>query len=609
MRFGLAIASLVISGILLLLGLGQRTVFAGPDEIVYSASTAAQPEAQQYAVITADQFSAVPGQANLMLGGTDSFAALGSRADVEAWVAPLAHVDLVADAEKKQLRSDPVAAQSSDLNDAQVQALDPRGSDLWLSEQGSGRVPVSLADDQAMLVRVGGGDAVSVIWSQDDRTPWAGPLLVAGGVFALIGLLLYLLAVDHNRRGLGPRRGRSGPLIGIRNMLGGSKGSTGTKGTGTPGPKRSGAAKFVAAPVLGLAALLALSGCSANYWPEIGARPAADQSSADDHAVVAPVPILQAQIDRIVENVASVAGEGDDALDAKVLASRFSGDALEQRTAHYKIRSKVSDYEVVLPRITAKQLDYELVQSTEGWPRTVFATVASEAPEPVADKKADKKTTATSTAAEEPQASPSLAMILTQSGPHENYHVTRIFALRGGISMPAAAPAEEGTALLPDDLKTLALPPAQVGADYAKVLAGGTGVAQAVSFDLTDDTIIAKSGAAWVAAAKKSARKDKFDVKYSVTAAQTSTAITSLSTGVGGALVATTVLESRIEKQAGKYQPKAVGAVTALSKLKGAQKRIVSKVSHQLLFFVPSDASGEKIHLLGYTTELVGASK
>lgn len=609
MRFGLAIASLVISGILLLLGLGQRTVFAGPDEIVYSAAAAGQSQ-KQYAVITADQFTAVPGQANLLLGGTDSFAALGSKADVEAWVAPLPHVQLVADAEKKQLRSDPVAAQGSELSDAQLTALDPKGSDLWLSEQGSGRVPVALADDQAMLIRVGGGDTVSVVWSQDDRTPWAGPLLVAGGVFALIGLLLYLLAVDHNRRGLGPRRGRSGPLIGIRNMLGGSKRA---KGARNPGPRRRGAAKLVAAPVLGLAALLALSGCSANYWPEIGAAPAADRSSEDDHAVVAPVPIVQAQIDRIVNDVAAVAGKGDEALDAKVLTARFSGDALEQRTAHYKIRSKVSDYEVVLPRITAKQLDYELVQSTEGWPRTVFATVASEAPAPVADKKAEKaadtKTTAASTAAEEPQASPSLAMILTQNGPHENYHVTRIFALRGGISMPAAAPAEEGTALLPDDLKTLALPPAQVGADYAKVLAGGTGVPQAAPFDLTDDTIIAKSGAAWVAAAKKSARKDKVDVKYSVTAAQTDTAITSLSTGVGGALVATTVLESRIEKQAGKYQPKAVGAVTALSKLKGAQKRIVSKVSHQLLFFVPSDASGEKIHLLGYTTELVGASK
>jgi hypothetical protein len=71
--------------------------------------------------------------------------------------------------------------------------------------------------------------------------------------------------------------------------------------------------------------------------------------------------------------------------------------------------------------------------------------------------------------------------------------------------------------------------------------------------------------------------------------------------------VATTVLESRVEKQAGDYQPKAVGAFEALSGLSGRQEQMVSVVAHQLLFFVPSATSGEKIQLLGYTTELVEA--
>lgn len=601
MRFGLAIASLVISGILLLLGIGQRTLFAGPDEISVSVEAGS---GTSFVVIPGDRFAAIPGQANLVLTGAESFVATGSDDDVEGWIAPVAHSVLSIDPGTRQAEMKLVEAQPSDLTPEQLQSLDPRGSDLWLSEQdGGGRLPMAPAADQSVLVSTGAGGTASITWAQEDRTPWAGPLLVGGGLFALLGLLLYLLAVDHNRRGLGPRRGRTGPLLGIRNLLGGSRsGSRQAK-------RRRGAAKRLAAPSLGLVALLALSGCSSSYWPELNPAMKTQQAPSEDahDAGAAPVPIMQAQIDRVVDDIARVAGEGDDSLDAKVLESRFTGDALAQRTAHYKIRAKVSKYEVVLPRITAEQLDYELVQSTDGWPRTVFVTVASEAPEAAKTEKQSSDTSVT--IPETPAASPSLAMVLSQENPHENYHVSRIFALRGGISMPSAAPAEEGTALLADDLKTLVLPPAQVGANYAKVLVGGGKTAEAASFDLGDDTIIEKSGGAWVVAAKKAAKKDGYDVKYSVEAAQTDRPVTSLSTGVGGALVSTTVLESRIEKQAGKYQPKAVGAITALSGLKGAKKRIVSKVAHQLLFFVPSNTSGEKIQLLGYTTELVGASK
>ena len=40
MRFGLAIASLVLAGILLILGIGQRTFLAGPSEIAYAVDEA-----------------------------------------------------------------------------------------------------------------------------------------------------------------------------------------------------------------------------------------------------------------------------------------------------------------------------------------------------------------------------------------------------------------------------------------------------------------------------------------------------------------------------------------------------------------------------------------
>ena len=355
------------------------------------------------------------------------------------------------------------------------------------------------------------------------------------------------------------------------------------------------------------AVVLTLSGCSAAYWPEFSQDETTE--AAPEEAPVtnrAPVPVTETQIDRIVRDVARVAGAGDDALDAVALESRFRGDALAQRKANYQIRTSVPDYEVRLPRITDEQLDYELVQSTEGWPRTIFVTVASELPSTGAEEAAPAE--GEEDAAAEPTPSPSLAMVLTQRNPHENFKVSRLFALRGGISMPPAAPVEEGTARLADDLKGLVLPPGEVGPAYAAILAGGPEVEQAELFDLEGDSVIAKSGAAWVATARQSATDAGTDVDYSVSAAQSDGTIVSLSTGVEGALVATTVRETRVEAQTGDYQPTAVGAFAALSGLTGRHERLVSVVAHQLLFFVPSEASGDSIQLLGYTTELVEAN-
>jgi hypothetical protein len=97
-------------------------------------------------------------------------------------------------------------------------------------------------------------------------------------------------------------------------------------------------------------------------------------------------------------------------------------------------------------------------------------------------------------------------------------------------------------------------------------------------------------------------------VAYSVAASVGEQPITALSTGVGGGLVAVTVVEERVSDTAGSTtRVRAEGAVSAVSGLTGQQERIVSVVAHQLLFFVPSKVSGEQIQLLGATSELVGA--
>jgi len=624
-RFAIAIAVLVLSGIAFILGIGQRTFLAPPAEI---ALTADEGSTSSYAVVPASAFGAAEGDPVVAVDAEGAFAAVGSQRDVEAWVAAFDHASIEAQPKAKsfevsEVRGDPALlraeteaaeaaepatgaeSQSDDEND---EFVDPRGSDLWVSESGGTgdgtlRFAVEIDDDEAVLIATPGssglGDAVSLVWEQDRSTPFAGPLLVTGAVLAVLGAVLYLLAVDHDRRGLGPRRGSSGPLPGIRGAF----------------SRRREARKLqrMAAPAAVLASALALSGCSASYWPDFSAQPAEQTTEAVGQAgVLAPVPITPEQIDRITADISQVAGAADDALDVEALKSRFTGDALAQREASYKIRAAMPDYERVPLRIGDEQLEYELVQSTEGWPRTVFVAVNSEPVEPAAEAEAETEAEGEEAqdqgAAAEETSSPSLMLIMTQQNPHENYLVSRIITLRGGIEMPEAAPAEEGTALLSPELQTLVLPPGEVGTAYAAVLQGGPDVEQAKTFDLEGDPLMERSGLAWVQQMQEKADAEGYSVAYSVAASVGEQPITALSTGVGGGLVAVTVVEERVSDTAGSTtRVRAEGAVSAVSGLTGQQERIVSVVAHQLLFFVPSKVSGEQIQLLGATSELVGA--
>lgn len=655
MRHLLAIVALVVSGLLLLLGIGQATFLAGPAEIRFSVDTQSDTA---YAVIDAAELAKVPGQANVAVRGDTAFVATAASRDVAGWVAPFSHAELTVDATKQTLQTALVAPVTTGLagGETDVEPLDPRGSDLWLSErsvnsEGSAenevdtlRVPVKLRDDQSIIIASNGTDPmpadVALVWAQDRNTPWAGPLLAAGGLFALLGGVLYLIAVDHDRRGLGPRRGRRGPLQGLRNaFLGREKGQivadslseapaepvddaapeapesadagSGTtqapsdSGADTAGEKREMRAaqpkkwRRALVPAVGLTVALGLSGCSASYWPNLGGDTAktTEQASADTgvETGAAPVPVTDFQIKRIVQNISAVSGKADETLDASELDTRFTGDALAQRTANYKIRKAMPKYSVVPPMITKNELDYKLVQSTETWPRTVFVTVESKAGDGSED------------------ASPSLALVLRQENPHQNYLVSRIIALRGGISMPQAAPAAEGTAVLADDIDSFVLQPGKVGEAYAKLLQNGTDIPEAEFFDITDDALIENYGRARAAAAQKESDAKDQTMKFTATAKQGDSSVTALSTGAGGALVATTVVEEQIVDAAGgRFKPQAKDAVTALSGLKGEQNRLVQRVSHQMLFFVPSktvDNGNSKITLLGVTSELVGASK
>lgn len=632
MRFVLAISALVLSGIMLVLGIGQVTFLATPHKETFTQEIDVP---NGLAVIDAEEFGLVAGQANVVLQGDGAFVAIGHTRDVAAWAAPFDHANVTADADTQSLEFSTIksdhdaltqyAALVEEEDPAKVVPPSPYGSDLWQEQRGVApgaeagsdteaagipavRLPVSPAPDEAVLIATAESDnpaTLSIEWVQSRDTPWAGPLLVGGGVLALVGAILYLLAVDHDRRGLGPRRGRKGPLPGIQNIFRRTKSSSAKRSEPVAQGGNQTAKRRAVVPVLAVTAALALSGCAPSYWPDFSEQSESPTPTEEEAAVSggAPVPVSAAQISRIIADVSALAGAADDSLDASGLESRFTADALLERQANYTIRKAVSDYEVVVPRITDSELGYQLVQSTEGWPRTIFVVVAS------GDDEAEAA--AEGEASEEAAAdSPSLALIMTQAGPHANFLVSRVIALRGGITMPEAAPAEEGTAILADDIQTLVLSPAEVGPAYAAVLQGGASVAEAENFNLEGDSLIERSGAAWVAQAAEAAAAGGQGINYAVTAAQSEADIVSLSTGVGGAIVSTTVLETRTEAPAegSRWRPTVPKSLTALSGLEGQQEKLVSVVAHQLLFFVPKKDSTDKIQLLGYTSDLISAS-
>lgn len=635
MRFVLAISALVLSGIMLVLGIGQVTFLAGPHQVTFTQQFNAP---NGLAVLEAEQFGVVTGQANVVVQGEGAFVAVGHSRDVAAWAAPFAHAQVVADATASSLKlsavpkdtvaSEEYAARAEVEDQKDLVIPSPFGSDLWQEQRAVAqadpktaaaetkasveagiqvpaadlvRLPVSLAPHEAVIVSVAEASdpTLSIEWVQDRSTPWAGPLLVGGGAFAFIGALMYLWAVDHDRRGLGPRRGRRGPLLGLRNVFGRPKSK---KGPSATSPMQT-AKRYAVVPVFAVTAALTISGCAPSYWPDFSQTNEDPIATTEPEIVAsgAPVPVSTQQISRIISEVSALAGAADESLDAALLESRFTADALTERQANYTIRKSVSDYEVIVPRITDEELGYQLVQSTESWPRTIFVVVASEMAEATPTEGDDLAPE---------QDSPSLALIMTQQSPHENFMVSRAIALRGGITMPEATPAEEGTALLADDLQTLLLTPAEVGPAYAAVLQNGIGAAEAVNFNLEGDSLIERSGAAWVAQSAEAATAGGQGITYAVTAAQSDAEIVSLSTGVGGGFVTTTVLETRTEAPAegSRWRPTVPKSLTALSGLEGQQEMLVSVVAHQLLFFVPSKDSKDKIQLLGYTSDLISAS-
>ena len=577
MRFAVALVTLLIAGVLAAAGIAQRTILKPADHVDVVASA---PAGVRYVVVPGSVLTAHDGGQRLHLeGAATAFAAYGRPADITAWLSGQRYAELRVDAEGGAIA--PVVRTAPTVAGVDGDAdPDPDGSDLWLDQaRGQGALDwrVNLPSSTAMIIAAdGAGAAPSTIrlrWTERTATPFAVPLIVAGAVLAVVGLLLYVWALVHVRRTRGPRRRPP------------------ARAPKRPQPPRYRPHRPAAVPVRGrrsvhrrtalpvAAALALLLGTVVVTGPAVPATaaPAAAKPAA---------AVGEEQARRIVEKVRAVAEEADAQRDAEVAAARFAGPALELRTAAYRIRAK--DRKAKLPQAVPgpdATLRLILPQATDSWPRTLFVVVADRRDTKVAP----------------------LALAMVQDDPRADYKVDYAMSLMPGRQLPVLPSALLGAARLDAEANVLRVPPVQLAEDYGALLRDRDDEAAAV-FDITDDELEQGVGEA----VKKKAAK-----RLGSTAAITfkdlpvdASAVIAMSTAASGALVAVNLDEQwTVKPKRVGVTVKPSGGTKVLSRTSSTAEGIASVYGYQLLFFVPSAGSTKPVVLLGYAQGLVSAKE
>jgi hypothetical protein len=452
-----AVPIIVVGLLLMLLGIGQRTIWA-PAETV-TASLAQDVRSAPVTVIEPGARGDGAGSVEVKVEGDGPFTlAVGRASDVEAWVGDAAHLSVTGVSEESL---------SSEYAEGDETVPDPSGSDLWISEEpGDGSLtyrwsePVE-GDWSILLAADGEAPApaqVSVTRPNDQSTPFALPLIIGGALVVVLGIALLFVA-PRNRGG---RRGEA--VEGTRAYArrhGAAGSSGGAASIAAPG------SILVVAGLVGAGSLLGVAPGMATTSPSPSASPTATPtaaSTAESTASAAASPtaaatgapsagsgasgppvVLDSQLRRILGAVASTVADADAASDAKRLGSRVDGAARDLRAAAYTVRAKDKQAPAPAP-VAAEPVLLDMVPTDTEWPRTIVALTQGEE-NPV------------------PQ-----ALLLVQESPRDNYRLTSAVQMLPGSTFPSpAAPGASGPVPL-DEPASLATAPQDAVASIADFL-------------------------------------------------------------------------------------------------------------------------------------------
>lgn len=564
MRFLISAALFVVSILLLLVGLGQRTIWAPPPSVSMSIEVE-NPSA--YILIDDSALSAHPGSPRISISGDSKvFAATANQADAIAWLGNDAFTRVGLDKATAKLKATSVFGSEAKDN--------PSGSDLWHSEI-IGKTIASIESseqfDTAVLVASNGvkkaPSKIDIIWPiAYDLTP-SNVLLISGLVFLIGAIVLNYLGFRHLRNKRGPRRKMYQPPKPPKYRFKSSKSNTKAKG------RRSAKRKIIAVPAT-ILVLAMVTGCSGQASPV----PSASNNQNSQNSETAPSPVVtRLQLNRILNNVAKIASVADKANDKSILESRFTGPALEIRKSHYTLMKRSTKI-AALPNIVASPLTFSLPAASDKWPRTIMA---------VTDEPGDS-------------ALPQM-LVLQQQTPRSNYSVWYYVRLMPGAKIPAVPAPEVGS--IPIDRKSLflKLQPTKLPAAYGDVINKGQGSLSASLFDLQNDEFYKQ-----VSQSQKDQVTNLKTAKITFIHRLGEPNIQGLSTAGAGALVAVYMTDIY------QIKPKTNGSAVAVSGQEkillgadGSTRGVRSQYGDMLLFYVPALSDKANIRLLGATQGLV----
>ena len=649
MRFVWAVVAFVLATLLIGAGIAQRTIFMGPTDQQLELSV---DEPSPYVLVDGEVLREVPGQQTLLVRGSgDIFAAYGRTADMEAWLSDATYTSIVLNDAGDPVSSlvEPEAASEDDPEatpddatpeptptptddpaaDDEAAATEPGrnpvGSDLWLdsfSEQDQLITDMQLPEGMSVLIAKDGTenapDDIVVSWPLNNSTPWVGPLIAAGGAVLLLGLILYVLAIRHQRRGRGPRRKGPGPLpatepidlsvepASVRESLepkapaadettpqADTKTPTDRTPTDTKPEKSerravSARRRLLALPALGVAAML-FAGCSSDSWPQFGE---ASPTPSPTPTVIAPEnqkppAVTEAQASRILQDISSTLAEADADMDLDLAATRLEGTALSARETDYALRASLTDRPLPLA-IPTEVVEVLLPQATDDWPRTVLVLSKSQSDETM----------------------PPVILTMTQADPWSKYKVTNIAEMQASTEVPELAPAWLGTSLITENASAfLTLAPENLAAAFADVVDSGEKSDYYSAFDP-----VAIALAESIVSSRDAVKKALVDNG----AAETSSAAfeiapaddppVGLATLDSGAIVAVSLVDSETITPTSSDAVIRFGDNAEAKTLTGAEeasKGVATTYGLQLFFSVPTQGSTEQIRLLAVHQDLL----
>lgn len=610
MRFVWAVVSFVVAAVLIGAGIAQRTVFLGPTtEQVAVAADATTP----YVLIDGAVLGRLPGSQTLVAKDEGAlFGAYGRTADMAAWLTDVDYTAVTLDDQGEIVSETVLASQAApEVTESDQKAADalaaagqpspqsaiPAGSDLWLDEfadSGSLIKQLALPKEMSVLLATDGTAPapadITLEWPIDNSTPWAGPLIVLGGIALAVGVLFYILGIRHMRRSRGPRR-RGTPGAPVTGAIETTEPAD-AKGVISTSRKGGGRARRIAVAVPLLAGSVALmTGCTADAWPKAGSSspsPTPSQSVVAPEDQQAPV-VTEAQAERIIERVAAAVAAADESKDAVLAQSRLGGAALAERQTNYTLQAAV---EGVAPLAAVPSKPYRIIlpQAIDGWPRTIMAVWNDEA-----------DTT-----------NPPRIMMLTQENAWSAYKLQYTGQMEASAEIPSLPPADIGANLVRLDSSLLQLAPDLLATAYADIIDHGSESSYASLFDIEGDAFLAKIGEGRTARLNSFNETGKDTGTLTFSAAPGTQTPIALQTLHSGAIVAVTVDEFDEVRATNPDASIKTGDNKRVAALAGVDQSAVgfkTTYADQLFFYVPGQGSDEKISLIGFTSNILNAEE